>query len=198
MIQRLHSIKTAPFLQFFTLMNPIIFHLSLVSSFLLLSIIFPLLLFMFFYFSFLWSFNHLYLLRCLLFILSIFYILSLFFTAHLLHVSWICINPKENLDQQTKTLLESCDPMRFVHVFTPIDPNWWTIRMFLLPFFNWPWQCTMANLWLRSIWQWQTRARRVWICLTFANVIGISASAAYQWTVSIMRAMHVGLQCSRY
>lgn len=93
--------------------------------------------------------SSLHLLICLFLTRSISYILSMFYAIHLLRASQIFIL--------------TCDSMSFACVFAPIDPDWLVVRGFLWPFFNWSWQCTMANLWLRSIWRWQTRARRVWL-----------------------------------
>ena len=119
--------------------------------------------------------SSLHLLICLFLTRFISYILSMFSTTHLLHASQIFILTR--------------DSMSFVCVFAPIDPDWLIVRGFLWPFFNWSWQCTMANLWLRSIWWWWTRVRRVWLCPT------MSILADTNGTLSTTRPMYV---CSQF
>lgn len=104
----------------------------------------------------------------LLIILSLnlpgFHSLCLLYDFYVLHhppFSWLL---NLHLANQEKNVLNKPRPCQRRVIQWDLSMCSIIIRGFLWPFLNWSWQCTLANLWLRSICQWQTRAGCVWMC----------------------------------
>ncbi len=169
---RIRSMKTAPFLQGFALINFFSLSFSSLSSRLLyfLSSSFSPFRSSFTFCPCLSSFfliNSFYHLNLLVFLFSFFqnilHVLrhALFFLCS--HSAFSNSKKTASTKQHSATHMTQWD-LSVCLLSLIIDPNWLIISRFLWPFLNWSWQCTMAHRWLRSIWQWQTRVRRVRRC----------------------------------